>query len=130
MGVVPQPYADSFFCSASGSARNHYTLAETSSAALPALTRIATRTPYTLEENLSGPSSFLRRFLPLFRAGSARFFLILEPDSWLLKFQEMALRYPVLIVFGPSCIGKTEWVLSLFKRPLACSPATWSSFLI
>ena len=171
MAAAPQPYADSFFTSASGCALNRYTLAENPSAALPSLTRIATRIPYTLAENL-GPllrsltpetgihlgkthpspfpalrgslrgslirlrkayrwhSSFLRRFLPLFRGGRARFFLILEPDSWLLKFQQMTLRCPVLIALGPSCIGKTEWVLSLFKRPLACSPATWSSFLI
>ena len=73
MGVAPQPYADSFFCSTSGSARSQYTLAETSSAALPTLTRIATQIPYTLAENLSVafliltpiPSSLPGRFRPL-----------------------------------------------------------------
>ncbi|CAE7641355.1 unnamed protein product [Symbiodinium pilosum] len=39
-------------------------------------------------------------------------------DAWLATFREDRLRYPVLIVLGPSQTGKTEWAKSLFKRPL------------
>ena len=80
MGVVPQPYADSFLCSANSFARNHYTFEETSPAALPTHTRIATRIPYTLAENLSVafliltliPFSLPGRFRPLLFNPGAR----------------------------------------------------------
>ena len=39
-------------------------------------------------------------------------------QAWLATFSEDRLRYPVLVVQGPSQTGKTEWVKSLFKRPL------------
>lgn len=39
-------------------------------------------------------------------------------QAWLATFREDRLRYPVLIVQGPSQTGKTEWVKSLFKEPL------------
>ena len=39
-------------------------------------------------------------------------------QAWLGTFQEDRLRYPVLIVLGPSQSGKTEWAKSLFKTPL------------
>ena len=39
-------------------------------------------------------------------------------DQWLALFKEDALRYPILVVFGPSFSGKTEWANSLFSRPL------------
>ena len=38
--------------------------------------------------------------------------------SWLQQFEKDALRYPILIVLGPSRKGKTEWAKSLFKHPL------------
>ena len=33
-------------------------------------------------------------------------------------FESDRLRYPVLLVFGKSRVGKTEWACSLFKEPL------------
>lgn len=41
-----------------------------------------------------------------------------EAKSWLQLFQQDALRYPIMVVLGPSRSGKTEWAKSLFKRPL------------
>jgi len=41
-----------------------------------------------------------------------------EADAWLARFEVDDLRYPILIVSGPSMIGKTEWANSLFKNPL------------
>ena len=38
--------------------------------------------------------------------------------SWLAKFAHDAMRYPVLLVHAPSYAGKSEWAVSLFKRPL------------
>ena len=39
-------------------------------------------------------------------------------EAWLEQFQNDALRYPILVVHGPSRSGKTEWANSLFKCPL------------
>ena len=39
-------------------------------------------------------------------------------SAWLETFKKDALRYPVLIVLGPSRAGKTEWAKSLFQCPL------------
>ena len=39
-------------------------------------------------------------------------------QAWLATFREDRLRYPILIVLGPSQTGKTEWAKSLFKLPL------------
>ena len=41
-----------------------------------------------------------------------------EAQSWLALFSADALRYPILVVKGPSHSGKTEWVKSLFANPL------------
>ena len=41
-----------------------------------------------------------------------------EVTAWLRLFTEDALRYPVLILQGPSMCGKTEFANSLFKKPL------------
>lgn len=41
-----------------------------------------------------------------------------EVSAWLRLFQEDALRYPVLLLMGPSMSGKTEFANSLFKKPL------------
>ena len=41
-----------------------------------------------------------------------------EAESWQQLFSADALRYPVLLVHGPSWCGKTEWAKSLFKNPL------------
>ena len=38
--------------------------------------------------------------------------------EWLARFSEDRLRYPLLLVLGPSHTGKTEWAKSLFKSPL------------
>ena len=41
-----------------------------------------------------------------------------EADEWLGLFDQMLLRYPILIVLGPSRLGKSEWAKSLFANPL------------
>ena len=41
-----------------------------------------------------------------------------EALAWLSCFKEDRLRYPLLVVVGPSSTGKTEWAKSLFTRPL------------
>ncbi len=41
-----------------------------------------------------------------------------EAKAWLNVFNQDAVRYPILIVLGPSRSGKTEWAKSLFQRPL------------
>jgi hypothetical protein len=49
-------------------------------------------------------------------------------QAWLERFRADALRYPVLLVLGPSCCGKTEWASSLFKCPLELKVGTLSYF--
>ena len=41
-----------------------------------------------------------------------------EADAWLNLFSDDALRYPVLVVHAPSYAGKSEWAVSLFRKPL------------
>lgn len=41
-----------------------------------------------------------------------------EAQAWLELFKEDSLRYPILVVLGPSRAGKTEWAKSLFSKPL------------
>ena len=41
-----------------------------------------------------------------------------EADAWLQVFKEDRLRYPILILLGPSGTGKTEYAKSLFQAPL------------
>jgi hypothetical protein len=41
-----------------------------------------------------------------------------EATDWLAVLKEDRLRYPLLVVLGPSSTGKTEWAKSLFKHPL------------
>ena len=41
-----------------------------------------------------------------------------EADDWLALFSKSAMRYPVLLVHAPSYAGKSEWAVSLFKKPL------------
>ena len=38
--------------------------------------------------------------------------------AWKACFEKDALRYPILVVLGPSRSGKTEWAKTLFKNPL------------
>ena len=38
--------------------------------------------------------------------------------AWKARFSEDALRYPILVVLGPSRSGKTEWAKTLFENPL------------
>ena len=42
------------------------------------------------------------------------------PDAvaWLHLFDKDALRYPIMVVLGPSRAGKTEWAKSLFRNAL------------
>ena len=46
------------------------------------------------------------------------FLLIPEAQEWLTAVRKDALRYPILVVIGPSRTGKTEWANSLFRHPL------------
>jgi hypothetical protein len=41
-----------------------------------------------------------------------------QADPWRESVSADALRYPVLLVHGPSRCGKTEWAKSLFAKPL------------
>ena len=41
-----------------------------------------------------------------------------EVAEWLRLFQKDSLRYPVLLLLGPSMSGKTEYANSLFRCPL------------
>ena len=38
--------------------------------------------------------------------------------AWLETFKQDRIRYPILVVVGPSHSGKTEWANSLFKNAL------------
>ena len=49
-------------------------------------------------------------------------------DEWLELFNHDALRYPVLLVHGPSRCGKTEWAESLFKCPLVLKVGVLTHF--
>jgi hypothetical protein len=51
-----------------------------------------------------------------------------EAQAWLSHFKVDALRYPALIVFGPSRAGKTEWAKSLFQQPLEIKIGTLTHF--
>ncbi|CAE7470127.1 unnamed protein product [Symbiodinium sp. CCMP2592] len=44
--------------------------------------------------------------------------LVPEAQACLGTFKEDRLRYPLLVVLGASQTGKTEWVKSLFRKPL------------
>lgn len=48
--------------------------------------------------------------------------------AWKAAFAQDALRYPILVVLGPSRSGKTEWVKSLFSNPLELKVGTLSHF--
>ena len=41
-----------------------------------------------------------------------------EAEQWLAEFSRDAMRYPVLLVHAPSHAGKSEWAVSLFRKPL------------
>ena len=43
---------------------------------------------------------------------------VAEVEEWLALFQKDAFRYPVLVVHAPSRAGKSEWAVSLFRKPL------------
>ena len=49
-------------------------------------------------------------------------------DEWLELFKSDALRYPILVVHGPSRCGKTEWASSLFHCPLELKIGTLDHF--
>ena len=48
--------------------------------------------------------------------------------TWLALFRVDALRYPILLVRGPSLKGKTEWALSLFANALEVKIGALSHF--
>ena len=51
-----------------------------------------------------------------------------DAEEWLKLFEVDALRYPILVVLGPSRAGKTEWAKSLFKHPLELKIGTLEFF--
>ena len=51
-----------------------------------------------------------------------------EAQAWLELFKEDSLRYPILVVLGPSRAGKTEWAKSLFSKPLELKIGTLQFF--
>ena len=54
--------------------------------------------------------------------------LIPEAVQWVQVFQEDRLRYPILILLGPSMSGKTEYAHSLFKNALELKIGTLDTF--
>ena len=48
--------------------------------------------------------------------------------AWKAALAQDALRYPILVVLGPSRSGKTEWAKSLFSSPLELKVGTLSHF--
>ena len=48
--------------------------------------------------------------------------------SWLQLFAVDRLRYPLLVVLGPSGKGKTEWAKSLFSNPLELKVGSLTHF--
>ena len=48
--------------------------------------------------------------------------------AWKHRFTQDALRYPILVVLGPSRCGKTKWAKSLFQNPLELKVGTWAHF--
>jgi hypothetical protein len=51
-----------------------------------------------------------------------------EAQAWLQLFLQDALRYPIMVVFGPSRAGKTEWAKSLFQNALELKIGTLEQF--
>lgn len=51
-----------------------------------------------------------------------------QAEEWLKLFEVDALRYPIMVVLGPSRTGKTEWAKSLFKHPLELKIGTLEFF--
>lgn len=51
-----------------------------------------------------------------------------EAAAWRALFETDRLRYPILIVLGPSFSGKTEWAKSLFRNPLELKIASLTYF--
>ena len=51
-----------------------------------------------------------------------------QADAWLQLFARDRLRYPILVVWGPSHTGKTEWAKTLFKHPLELKVGTFGHF--
>ena len=51
-----------------------------------------------------------------------------QAEQWLKLFQVDALRYPIMVVLGPSRSGKTEWAKSLFRMPLELKIGTLDFF--
>ena len=51
-----------------------------------------------------------------------------QAEQWLKLFEADALRYPIMVVLGPSRSGKTEWAKSLFRRPLELKIGTLDFF--
>ena len=48
--------------------------------------------------------------------------------SWLAFFNNDAMRYPMMIVVGPSHSGKTQWANSLFRNPLEITIGSLAHF--
>ena len=51
-----------------------------------------------------------------------------EATAWKACFAQDALKYPILVVLGPSRSGKTEWAKTLFSNPLELKVGTLSHF--
>ena len=50
---------------------------------------------------------------------------VAQAQEFLELFKQDAMRYPVLVVHAPSFAGKSEWAVSLFKRPFVSG--NWST---
>ena len=81
---------------------------------------------HTLEvqSELSERSKRIRGNVSIFKP----FARVAAADQWLELFKSDALRYPILVVHGPSMCGKTEWATSLFRSPLELNIGTLDHF--
>ena len=68
----------------------------------------------TLEQDIEERTQRIRNTPALYEPFGA----VAQAQEFLELFQKEAMRYPVLLVHAPSYAGKSEWAVSLFKRPL------------
>ena len=77
-----------------------------------------------LEEEVAARTKRIRENPNLYEP----FAVVQEAEDWKERFQDDALRYPVLLVHAPSHSGKTEWACSLFKNPLKLQVGSLTHF--
>ena len=75
---------------------------------------LARRRAQELERDIEDRTSRIRSTPALYQP----FGRVTQADEFLALFDREAMRYPVLLVHASSYAGKSEWAVSLFKKPL------------